>query len=202
MAPSQKKPEDPDKALVALSQSGDLAAFEALVLRYQKKVVNLCFSHLNQYEEACDLAQEVFVQVYHSLGGFKGQSSFSTWLYRVTLNACYNQRRYLRAKGRDKARSLEGLLEKSGMDEGQSRLFDSGRPSPLQELESRERGEALRAKLETLAPEFKKAVELVDLQGFSYEEAASILAVPVNTVRSRLSRARQALKRKLKGFMP
>jgi RNA polymerase sigma-70 factor, ECF subfamily len=192
---------DADQGLVDRGRKGDTGAFDELVLKYQKKVIGLCFRHLNQYEDACDLAQEVFVTVYHNLAGFKGQSSFSTWLYRVTLNACYNRQKFLAVRGKGRTGSLEGMLEKRELDPGRSILLRDKKENSLERLVSDETSGAVREKINQLTDEFRRVIELVDLEEFSYEEAADILDVPVNTVRSRLSRARQALKRKLKGLL-
>jgi RNA polymerase sigma-70 factor (ECF subfamily) len=186
---------------VERSLKGDLQAFDELVLKYQKKVIGLCFRHLNQYEDACDLAQEVFVTVYHNLAGFKGQSSFSTWLYRVALNASYNRQKFLAVRGKGRTGSLEGMLEKREIDPSRSGLLRDKREDSLQQLESRETAGRVREKIAALTKEFREVIELIDLEEFSYEEAAGILDVPVNTIRSRLSRARLALKRKLKGIL-
>lgn len=185
---------DPDEDLLQKCRQGQLEAFDALICKYQKRVINLCYHQLSQYEDACDLAQEIFVQVYKSLGRFKQKSSFSTWLYRVSLNACYNRRKFLKAKGRDAATSLELLLEKKG--EGVLNR-PGGQKDALGDLESRETGAQVRLALESLTQEFHQVIHLVDLEGFEYQEAAEILELPVNTVRSRLSRARLALKGKI-----
>lgn len=199
MAPQRARPpkSDPDQALVDRCKAGDVEAYDQLVGLYQRKVIQLCFNHLNQYEEACDLAQEVFVQVYHNLGGFKGQSRFSTWLYRVTLNACYNRQKWMGAKGRNKVGSLEGLLEKDQIDPGHSALFRDPALGALDRMEQRETTASVREAMGRLTPEYQKVVELVDLEGMSYDEAADVIGIPVNTVRSRLSRAREGLKKVL-----
>ncbi len=186
-----------DKTLVKRCQDGDAAAFDALVERYQRRVIGLCYRHLRSYEEACDLAQEVFVQAFQHLGDFQGKSSFSTWLYRISLNACYNRQRWYRAKGRGGVTSLEGLLEKREADADTSALMRDRDPGALENLERSEDVDLLRKSLQALEPASRKVVELVDIEELSYDEAARVLGVPVNTVRSRLSRARSQLKQKL-----
>ena len=184
-----------DDELVLRARKGDLEAYDLLISRYEKRVVGLCFRHLQQYEEACDLAQEVFIQVFHHLKDFKRQSSFSTWIYRVCLNACYNRQRWMRAKGRNKVDSLEGLLEKSEVGADSSALMKARGLDALDNLERAEAAQMVRQGLEAIRDEFQKVIELVDLEGMRYEEAAAVLGIPVNTVRSRLSRVRQALKK-------
>ena len=194
---SKSRKIDPDQALVERCGRNDLAAYDALVLKYQKRVIQLCFNHLNQYEEACDLAQEVFVQVYHNLSHFRGQSSFSTWLYRVTLNACYNRQKWQAAKGRNKVHSLEGLLDRTEMDADRAPAFKDQAADALGQLQTAETGGMVHQGLAKLVPKFRQAIELVDLEGMRYEEAALVIGIPVNTLRSRLSRAREALKQQL-----
>jgi RNA polymerase sigma-70 factor, ECF subfamily len=186
-----------DQMLVARCKKKDPAAFDELILRYEKKVIGLCFRHLQQYEEACDLAQEIFVQVFQKIKAFQGRSSFSTWIYRVTLNACYNRSRYLHSKGRGEVYSLEGILEAREAGPDSTTLMRSPDPSPLRQVEAQETGEQVRQALSRLNPEMQKVIELVDIEGFSYDECAKVLKVPVNTVRSRLNRARLMLKKKL-----
>jgi RNA polymerase sigma-70 factor (ECF subfamily) len=186
-----------DTALVRRAQKGELEAFDVLIQRYERRVIGLCYRHLQQYEEACDLAQEIFLQVFSRLKDFEGRSSFSTWLYRVSLNACYNRHRYLKAKGRSAVSSLEGMLEADERKADSSALLKSKDPSALADMEAEETRSQLREALGSLDEHYRKAVELVDIEGLSYEDAAEVLEIPVNTVRSRLSRARNALKTKL-----
>ena len=198
MNPSPPQESD-DHALVARAQKNDLAAFDTLIAKYERRVIGLCFRHLQQYEEACDLAQEIFIQVFHRLKDFEGRSSFSTWLYRVSLNACYNRHRYLKAKGRNTVTSLEGMLETPDGERSadSSSLMRSKEPGALAEIEQDESKKQLHEALDDLDEHYRQAIELVDIEGMSYEEAAAILEIPVNTVRSRLSRARGALKTKI-----
>lgn len=195
--PEQAPSQPDDRDLVRRCQQGDPAAFDALVERYQRRVIGLCYRHLRNYEEACDLAQEVFVQAFQHLGDFRGKSRFSTWLYRISLNACYNRQRWWRAKGRGGSTSLEGLLERREARADTSALMRSPDPGALAQLEQAEDLDLLRRSLRDLDGPSRQVVELVDIEELSYDEAARVLAVPVNTVRSRLSRARAQLKQKL-----
>lgn len=192
--PQRPIKEPSDAELVTRCREGDNLAFDALLARYQRKVLGLCLRHLRSYEEACDLAQEVFVQVFQHLRNFEGKSSFSTWLYRVCLNACYNRQRYWRAKGRGGVTSLEGLLEAREADPDTSALMRSKDAGALDALQRNEDVALLRQALAGLEDSQRRVVELVDIEELSYEKAAQVLEVPVNTVRSRLSRARQQLK--------
>jgi RNA polymerase sigma-70 factor (ECF subfamily) len=189
--------DDNDAQLVERCRKGEADAFDALVGRYQRRVIGLCYRHVRNYEEACDLAQEVFAQVFQHLADFEGKSSFSTWLYRISLNACYNRQRYFRSKGRDTVTSFEGLLERREAPGDSSPLMASRDAGALASLENAEELRQLRQALESLDTDQRSVVDLVDIEELSYGEAASILKVPVNTVRSRLSRARKQLKERL-----
>lgn len=186
-----------DAELVERCRQADADAFDLLIARYQRRVIGLCLRHLRSYEEACDLAQDVFVQVFQHLGEFQGKSSFSTWLYRVSLNACYNRQRYYRAKGRGGVTSLEGLLERREADADTSALMLGKDRGALDALERKEDVLMLRQALGSLDDDQRRVVDLVDIEELSYEQASLVLKVPVNTVRSRLSRARQSLKLKI-----
>jgi RNA polymerase sigma-70 factor (ECF subfamily) len=186
-----------DEQLVARCRQGDAAAFDSLVERYQRKVLGLCLRHLRSYEEACDLAQEVFVQVFKHLPDFEGRSSFSTWLYRVSLNACYNRGRYFKAKGRGSVTSLDSMLERKEGGADSSGLLRDKATGPLEALQLSEDLAQLRQAMDALDDDHRKVVDLVDIEELSYDEAAKVLDLPLNTVRSRLSRARQQLKVKL-----
>lgn len=183
-----------DDQLVQRCRRGEAAAFDALVTRYQRKVLGLCLRHLRGYEEACDLSQDVFVQVFQHLGEFEGRSSFSTWLYRVCLNACYNRLRHLRSGGRGAGTSLEGLLAGREGDPDHNPLMRDKDRGALEALERAEDVELLRRSLEGLEEGQRRVVELVDIEELSYAETAKVLELPINTVRSRLARAREQLK--------
>jgi len=195
--PERPAPGPSDAELVERCRRADAAAFDLLIERYQRRVIGLCMRHLRSYEEACDLAQDVFVQVFQHLGKFQGKSSFSTWLYRVCLNACYNRQRYYRAKGRGGVTSLEGILERREADADTSSLMRGKDRGALDALERKEDVQMLRQALGSLEEDQRRVVDLVDIEELSYEQASQVLKVPVNTVRSRLSRARQSLKLKI-----
>ena len=186
-----------DAALIERCRRGEAGAFDILVERYQRKVIGLCLRHLRSYEDACDLAQEVFVQVFQHLAEFQGKSSFSTWLYRITLNACYNKQRWWKAKGRSAVTSLDGLLESRAGAADSSALLKGPDPGALANLERKEELQQLQTALEGLDDDHRQVVEMVDIEQLKYEQAAQVLRVPVNTVRSRLNRARQQLKQRL-----
>ena len=127
-----------DTALVARFQEGDLSAFDGLVLRYQDKVFRTCLRFLTDYDEAVDCAQDVFVRVYGSLGGFRKDSSFSTWLYRVAVNICKNKASSLQFRRRSRMLSLDVVRD----PDGTRPEVKNGRWSPQQAYERKEEEEA------------------------------------------------------------
>ena len=189
---------DSDEALIERALNQDLAAFEALVSRYQGKIVGYAARMLNDHDEAEDVAQEAFVKAYRSLEGFRGQSSFSTWLYRIVTNLCIDRAR-MRKRRPQQAYSLDESLDPDE-DKGGRDLPDlSAEPS-----RGVERDELRRHVRETVSqmPEKMRSVLLMcDIQGMAYEEIAAVLKIPIGTVKSRLFHARADLARRLRPYM-
>jgi len=179
-----------ERQLVESARRGDHRAFEALVLKYQDRIFRLVQRLVSGADVADDLAQEVFIRAYRSIGEFKGESSLYTWLYKIALNLCRN---YYRTKGRRPAH--EELEEASG-----AVALESPGGSPEDEVFRREFWEQLRRGLDELPADQREAVVFCDLEGMSYEEMAEVLGVPIGTVRSRIFRGRRALQRKLGAF--
>jgi RNA polymerase sigma-70 factor (ECF subfamily) len=181
---------DEERQLVAAARGGDQSAFEALVLKYQDRIYRLIQRLVSGSDVVDDLAQEVFIRAYRSIGDFKGESSLYTWLYKIALNLCRN---HYRTRGRRPAHE-----ELDETDAGQG-LQDAG-GTPEDEVFRREFWEHLRRGLEELPPEQREAVVLCDLEGMSYEEMAGVMGVPIGTVRSRIFRGRRALQQRLAVF--
>ena len=178
---------DRERTLVDAARAGDERAFEALVLKYQDRIYRLIQRLVSSADVVDDLAQEVFIRAYRSLGDFKGESSFYTWLYKIALNLCRN---HYRTKGR---RPAAEALD----DNAVGASFESGEVSPEEAVFRREFWDALRGALDALPPEQREAVVLCDLEGMSYEEMAEMTGVPIGTVRSRIFRGRRALQGRL-----
>lgn len=181
-----------DQELVQRSLAGDTDAFHELVERYQQKVFNLALRMTNNHEDALDIAQESFVRVFRSLKTFKGDSSFSTWLYRIVNNLVLDELR----KHRRRPLVVMSTDAVVSTDEGEHLLEFRG-PESLQPEEQVVRAETRREielALRSVSPEHRLVLLLRDVQGFSYEEIAGILNVNIGTVKSRLNRARLSLR--------
>lgn len=178
-----------ERVLLEKARNGDVEAFERLIEGYQKRVYNIALRMIGNPEDANDLAQEVFIRIFKSIGSFKEQSAFSTWIYRITTNVCLDELR------RRKNRNVISLDEEVQVDDGgMQRQIASDKPQPDQLLEQAEMKRMVLAAINTLKDEHKTAIILRDIQGFSYEEIANIVKCPEGTVKSRINRARQALK--------
>jgi RNA polymerase sigma-70 factor (ECF subfamily) len=178
-----------EKLLVSKAKAGDVAAFEQLIEAYQKKVYNLALRMTGNQEDAADLAQEAFIRVFRSISGFKEQSSFSTWIYRITTNVCLDEIR------KRKNRKVISIDEDIHMDDGEmKRQIVSDDPLPDEMAERAELRNIVNDAINSLPEDQKVVITLRDLNGLSYEEIAQVLGIPGGTVKSRINRARQALR--------
>lgn len=182
-----------EKLLVSKSKKGDILAFEKLISSYEKKAYNIAYRMMNNEEDAKDVTQEAFIKIYKSIKNFREESSFSTWLYRIVTNVCLDE---LRKKKRNETTPLELNIEN---DKGTTHIeigMDEETPEDLYErLEERQ---MILNTINSLKDDYKTVIILRDIQGFSYEEIASILSCSLGTVKSRINRARNALKDKLR----
>lgn len=183
-----------EEYLVKQSIQGDTRAFEKLVAQYQNKIYALAYRYMGNEEDAYDMAQEALIKAFRSLRSFKGNSSFSTWLYRVTTNVCLDELR--RRKRRIVPLSLDEPLATREGDEVEKEIADS---SPGVDIlyEQKEFAQYIQELLNEMKPEHKTAIVLRDVMEFSYEEIAEILNCSMGTVKSRISRAREVLRKKL-----
>lgn len=183
-----------EEQLLTRSLQGDNEAFEELVIKYQNKVYTLAYRYMGNEEDAYDMAQESLLKAYRSLSTFKGKSSFSTWIYRITTNVCLDELR--RRKRRIASLSLDERLATREGDEVEKEIVD---PAPTADAvyEQREYSQYIQTILNRLRPEHRAILILRDMMDFSYTEIADILQCSVGTVKSRLSRARLVFKEKL-----
>ena len=164
---------------------GEKDAFEILVRRHQKAIFNLLYRMLGDYDEAAEISQEAFLSAYRSIKQFRGDANFSTWLYRIALNHASTRRRSL-TKWQQRTVALETTEPVSEPE-----------LNPAETMEQKEIQEQVQKALSGLEPDDVTIIVLKDLQDVPYEEVARVLEVPVGTVKSRLHRARRALKARL-----
>lgn len=180
-----------DRELVARVQQGDKRAFDVLVQRYQHKIIKLISRYVHDSSEALDIAQEAFLKAYRALPGFRGESAFYTWLYRIAINTAKN---YLVAQGRRPPGSDIDAQEAEQYD-GQSSLKEYETPERLL-LKDEIEATVYRA-IDELPEDLRTAITLREFEGMSYEEIAQTMGCPIGTVRSRIFRAREAIDKKL-----
>lgn len=189
-------PQQEDERLVRAFAAGDTAAFDALVVRYKDMVYTMCYYLLGDADEAADQAQETFVKVYRSLNTFRFESSFSTWVYTIALNTCRNRLKSLSYRLRRKTVSLDDT------DETGRAVMEIADEScqPNGELEKKELMKHVRQAIAGLSVDHRTVIVLCDIKGLSYEEICRITGLDMGTVKSRISRARNELKARLKGY--
>ena len=177
--------EQDDLQLVAASKGGDQDAFAQLVQRYQRRVFNLVYRMLQQYEEANETTQETFLAAWQGLPAFRGDARFATWLYRIAYNCSLKQ---LEQRKRDKA--LQVALE---AEQDDAKLVDT-------EMDVRDRQALVREHLSHLPAKYRIVLILRHLQDMTYEEMAEILTMPIGTIKTHLFRARNLLKERLQAL--
>lgn len=188
--------EDEDYELVCLSQKGDVDAFGALVEKHQKNMVNIAYRMLGDYEGACDVVQDAFLSAYKAIRKFRGDAMFSTWLCRIVINVSKNHMKQMRVRLQHERQSIDVTIE---TEEGQLRSNPPDpTPSIAEQFEKKEVQAKVQSCINSLDDEYREILVLRDIQGLSYDEIRDILKIPDGTVKSRLFRARDALKDRLK----
>ena len=184
-----------DRELVVRVQQGDKRAFDVLVLKYQHKIVKLISRYIRDHAECQDVAQEAFIKAYRALGGFRGDSAFYTWLYRIAINTAKN---YLVAQGR---RPGDDSIDAQDAEqfEGESSLKEYATPERLALKD--EIARTVFQAIDDLPEDLRMAITLRELEGLSYEEIAQAMGCPIGTVRSRIFRAREAIDVKLQPLL-
>ncbi len=182
-----------DISLVRRVQRGDKGAFDALVIKYQHKVVKLVMRYVRSPAEAEDIAQEAFIKAYRALPQFRGDSAFYTWLYRIAINTAKNA-----VVSRDRS-PIDFELDLQNPDESyemHGRLKDDETPEALAMTD--EIRATVNSAIDALPEDLRTAIVLRELEGLSYEEIAATMDCPVGTVRSRIFRAREAIDKRLR----
>ena len=180
---------------------GDAAAFEILVNERSGEIYGLLYRLTENVEEARDLTQETFLRAFQSIGHFRGDADLRTWIYRIAINQARNRWRWWRRRRRDATVSIDAPEIGGGRLGLVATLKSTTAKDPEQDTLANERDRALKKALGTLKRVYRETVILRDIEGFAYEEIATTLDISVGTVKSRLARGRQELRRKLEGSL-
>jgi RNA polymerase sigma-70 factor (ECF subfamily) len=185
-----------DQQLVQRVQRGDKAAFDLLVIKYQRKIFRLLSRLIRDPGEVEDVAQEAFIKAYRALPNFRGDSAFYTWLYRIAINTAKN---WLVSQGRRAPTTTETDIEDAETFDDGEHLRDLNTPDAM--LLTRQVADAVNRAIERLPEDLKTAIVLRELEGLSYEEIAETMNCPIGTVRSRIFRAREAIAEELRPIL-
>jgi RNA polymerase sigma-70 factor, ECF subfamily len=188
-----------DQVLVERVQAGDKKAFDLLVSKYHQRVIRLIFRLVRNPAEVEDIAQEAFIKAYRSIGQFRGDSAFYTWLYRIAVNSAKNA---LMASNR-RPIPMSDLMKSDENEEGEAwpveSAIDFQTPEAL--LASRQVAQTVDAAIESLAEDLRTAIMLREIEGLTYEEIAEAMNCPIGTVRSRIFRARETIAKQLRPLL-
>ena len=185
-----------DTVLIRAIQTGDMAAFDELVLKHKDRLFNLVYWFLGDYQDANDCAQETFIKAFKSINRFRFESEFSTWLYRIAINTCKNRIKSSAYRWKKKTVSLE--ISNGSKNGNPCSEIVNGSPTPAMALEKKERMMWIQKAVNSLPEEQNQVVVLRDIQGLSYQDISDITGLNLGTVKSRLARGRLELKNKLK----
>ena len=192
-------PSDDDAGLVTRSRQGDLDAFEQLVAKHQKRMLNIAYRLIGDYDEACEVVQDAFVSAHRNIKKFRGDSKFTTWLTAITVNLSKNRLKQLISRKYHEAYSLDDPVE---TNDGEVTIDPLSKdPSVLDRLEKSDVQSSVQNCIKALDPAFREVLVLRDLQDLSYEEIGNLLKLHGGTVKSRLFRAREMVKDCLKRVM-
>ena len=182
-----------EEKLIKAAQKGNVEAFEKLISQYEKKIYALCLHLLKDPEEAYDAAQEVCIKVWRQLESFEGQAKFSTWLYRIGTNQCLDLMR------KNKKRSKDISLFQKDEESEEEWMFEGPheKEGVAEAVEKKALQEVVQLGIGELKEDYQVIITLRDIEDHSYEEIAEVLDLSLGTVKSRLARARQALKKVL-----
>lgn len=181
-----------EQELIRRCRQNDLEAFEQLIAAYEKKVLNLAYGMLGNLQDAEDTAQEIFVKVFRSIGTFKENSSFSTWMYRVATNVCLDELRKRKKRSGDVS-----ISQQSGDNEEYELAIPDTGETPYEAAQKNAAMAELRKAIDCLAEEQRTVIILRDLEGMSYEEIARVTGASLGTIKSRINRARLSLRKLL-----
>lgn len=178
--------------LIQQSCAGSIDAFEQLILLYEKRVYTIAYKYMGNHEDANDMAQEALIKAYQSIGSFRGEAAFGTWLGKITANRCLDE---LRKRKKLQTTSLEDTLE---LEEGSvKKELESSAVTPEEHAVQKETAAYMQMLIGELKEEYRVAIVLREMDGYSYEAIADSLSCSVGTVKSRISRARQYLRERI-----
>ncbi len=184
-----------DQDLVARVQAGEKSAFDLLVRKYQHKIAKLISRYIYDHAEVEDVTQETFIKAYRAISGFRGESAFYTWLYRIAINTAKN---YLVSQGRRLPNSdLNSDEAEANEESGNLREIATPEHSAL----TKEIAETVMLTMRALPEDLRTAITLREIEGLSYDEIAAVMDCPIGTVRSRIFRAREAIDKELKPLL-
>jgi RNA polymerase sigma-70 factor (ECF subfamily) len=173
-------------------RAGIESAYEELLTRYQQPIYGIVYRLLGDQNDACDVVQEIFLKVFRSVHSFKERSSLRTWIYRIAVNEAHNHRRWF-----SRHRKREVAIDREDGEYGTFEIAPDPGPSPFDVALDRETHVLIERALEEISPVFRTVVILRDIEGLGYEEIADILQISLGTVKSRILRGREALRRVL-----
>ena len=189
---SEPAAEVSDRELVARCRAGDEAAFDTLVVRHRERAFNIAYPLLLNYEDATEVAQDAFVKVYRSIGEFRGDCEFTTWLYQIVVNLARNRRRWWMRRGRKMTVSMDCPVETT--DGEMTAQVAAATDPPDAEVARAEFVRTLEERIARLPTRYREALLLRNVEDMSYEKIAVVLDCSVGTVKSRIARAREALR--------
>jgi RNA polymerase sigma-70 factor (ECF subfamily) len=185
--------EQTEAVFIARLVARDETAFNELVLTYERRVFSLVFRMLGRRDEAEDLSQEVFVQVFKAIDQFRGDSKLSTWIYRIAVNLCKNKTKYLARRHTGQQDDIDAMADRVPFSAAKGvSVGDVGRPDEL--VEGMQMEAVVKRAIAQLEPDFRQALILRDVEDMSYEEIAAVTGLPDGTVKSRIHRARGQLR--------
>jgi RNA polymerase sigma-70 factor (ECF subfamily) len=190
-----------EKTVVERAQNGDMGAFDTLIQRYQDQVYSVAYRLVGNEDDAADVAQEVFLAFFRYIGSYRGDSKLSTWLYRITVNMAKNLWSRQKRQGYEVTESLDDPRDDDPDSPAPVEMLADPAPNPRHRAAGSEIVGVIERKLQEIEPEFREAIVLRFIEGLSYEEIAEVTKEPLGTVKSRIFRARKALKDRMKDYL-
>jgi RNA polymerase sigma-70 factor (ECF subfamily) len=185
-----------DQQLLDRCRAGDEKAFDELVLRHQQRAFNVAFQLLRNHEDAAEVAQDAFVSIYRNVGEFRGECEFTTWLHRIVVNLAHNKHRWWKRRGRQASVSLDATVDTANGEVPVQVAADTDAPD-VQTVKA-EFVELISRRMNELPRKLREVLVLRNVENLSYEQIATVLDCSIGTVKSRIARARDALRESLK----